>query len=180
MSEEEFHTLAGLQAAVQYTEKGTPGVEKMDLLSHINSFYPPHMQQSKGSLKKISKLFKQRSVDNKQVQEEFWKQYNDALTKVKDPHQLKCRYLQMCWHKPYYGSMYFRGVVERSSLLPNNEQVLLAVNTDCIHLLSSSLPSVSPTAGGRVKGDNFVESNVGGCLGLWLVVGSLYVSYMVT
>lgn len=144
LSEQEFHTLAGLLAAVQFTESGKPSQDRAELLSRINTFYPPHMQQSRGSLKKISKLFKQKTVDNKMYQEEFMKQFNDAVGKCRDPHQLKCRYLQMCWHKPYYGSVYFRGVVEKSSLLPNNEkQVVLAVNTDCIHLLSTSLPSVS-------------------------------------
>ncbi len=143
LSESEFHTLAGLQAAVQNCENNKADLDRQELLSDINLFYPPHMQQSRGSLKKISKLFKQRSVDNKQCQEEFVSQYKDALDKCQDPHQLKCRYLQMCWHKPYYGSVYFRGVVEKSSLLPNSKQVVLAVNTDCIHLMTSALPSVS-------------------------------------
>ena len=96
------------------------------------------MNLSKGSLKKLSKFFKAKSL-----QDEFVKSFQDAMRKCQDPHQLKILYLQLCWHKPYYGSVFFRGVVEQSSVLINARQVVLAVNNECLHLMGAAIPSVS-------------------------------------
>ena len=73
--------------------------------------------------------------------------YQAALKKCKDSHQLKILYLQFCWHKAYYGSVFFKGLVERSSPylkhISGEKPVVVAINPECLHLMSASAPSVS-------------------------------------
>ena len=70
------------------------------------------------------------------------------MKKCRDPHQLKVLYLQLCWHKPYYASVFFKGTIEKpfqaiNLITTSEQQVVVAINTECLHLLSASAPSVS-------------------------------------
>ena len=146
-TKDELHSLAGLQAAVLAAEKGDTNPQPTNMKSDLSTFYPAYMLQG-GDAKKIGRLFKQRSVENKTVQEEFSKAFNDAWKKSTKPYELKILYLQICWHKPFYGSTLFRGQVERPSKVlsvANYKQVVVAINPECVHLFSVSTPPVSGT-----------------------------------
>ena len=142
---EEFHTQAGVQAAIKHLEEDT----KSDLSavkSEVGQFYPPHMVPS-GSLK-VTKFFKKSSEPKGGVVNELTKAYQEALKKCGDTHQLKILYLQLCWHKPYYGSVFFKGIVEKPPqylklLAANEKRIVVAVNTECVHLMAAAPPSVS-------------------------------------
>lgn len=104
------------------------------------------MHITEGGLK-IPKLFK-KSAETKTVADELLKSYKEALKKCEDPHQLKILYLQLCWHKPFYGSVFFKGIMEKPSqylkmVLTNEKHVVVAINMECVHLMSASWPTVS-------------------------------------
>ena len=153
MSKEEIHTLAGFQAAILQEEgQETTAVAKSDL----RRFYPAYIlaEAADSKPKKSGRLFKQRSVEAKQpaLREEFEKSLEEAEKKLKktDAYQLKVLYLQLCWHKPFYGSVMFVGYTKKPFkpiyLLTNNEKlVTVAVNMECVHLFSSTTPPVSDT-----------------------------------
>ena len=115
--------------------------------SEANLYYPPHMRTSKGS-HKVSKLFK-KSAEGKSLSDELVKSYEEASKKCPDPHEMKILYLQLCWHKPYYASVFFKGIVEKAMqpllklLAASEKHIIVAVNTECIHIMAASSPSVS-------------------------------------
>ncbi len=141
----EFHSQAGLQAAIKHMESDTKNLA--NLKSEANFFYPPHMRTTKGG-HKVTKFFK-KSAEGKGLGDELIKSYEEASNKCPDPHQLKILYLQLCWHKPYYASVFFKGIIEKAMqpylklLAPSEKQIVVAVNTECIHIMAASSPSVS-------------------------------------
>ena len=147
MSTAEFHSQAGLQAAIKHMEDDTKSPSLSTIKSEANFFYPPHMRATKGG-HKVAKLFK-KSVEGKSLGDELIKSYEEASKKCPDPHQLKILYLQLCWHKPYYASVFFKGLVEKAIqpylklLAPSEKLIVVAVNTECIHVMAASSPSVS-------------------------------------
>lgn len=148
LSLEEYHSQAGLQAAVKARDEDLKRSEESVLLSQLNTFYPPHMRVTKGGGLRVAKLFKKATPESKTLSDNLIASYDSALKKCQDAHQLKILYLQFCWHKAYYGSVFFKGLVERSSpylkqLVTGEKQVVVAINTECVHLMSSSAPSVS-------------------------------------
>jgi len=163
---QEYHSQAGLQSAVKVTEDNSKAV---DLKAEVNSFYPPHLRTNRGGIK-VTKLFK-KSTETKSLSDELMTAHQEALKKCKDPHQLKILYLQHNWHKPYYASVFFKGVVEKSSqyllkLLTTSERhVVVAINTECIHIMTVSIPSVSAAVPGVLCGV-FTWVSVSDCLHL--------------
>lgn len=155
MSKEDLHTLAGFQAAVLESELREKHPTASSFQTELGLFYPAYLlaEGADSKSKKSGRLFKQKSVDGKQLlQEEYEKSLAQAKDKLKktDVYQLKVLYLQLCWHKPFYGSVLFRGHTKRPfkpiRLLTNSEKlVTVAVNTECVHLFSSSSPPVSPS-----------------------------------
>lgn len=143
---EEFHSQAGLQAAVKHLEEDSKAPATITVgRGEEGMFYPPHMRGRGGNM--MTKLFK-KSPETKSLTEELTSAYQDALKKCEDPHQLKILYLQLCWHKPYYGSVFFKGIVEKPpqylKLLSTSEKrIVVAVNMDCVHLMTARSPSVS-------------------------------------
>lgn len=135
-----------MQAAVKHLEQI---LDFSAMRSDVNTFYPPHMRVSKGGLK-VSRLFK-KVPETKSLSDEFHTAYEAALKKCQDPHQLKILFLQLCWHKPYYGSVFFKGIVEKPPqylklLVTSEKHIVVAINTECVHLMASASPSVSPLA----------------------------------
>ena len=155
MSKEELHTLASFQAAILQAERQeTAAAPTSSVKQELNRFYPAYMlaEAADSKPKKSGRLFKQKSVEAKQptLQEEFEKSLKDAEKKLEktDVYQLKVLYLQLCWHKPYYGSVMFVGYTKKPfkpiHLLTNSEKlVTVAVNMECVHLFSSTMPPVS-------------------------------------
>lgn len=146
LSVEEFHNQAGSQAAIKSLEGASKDADHA-IRSECNIFYPPHMRINKGGLK-VGKLFKKSPGESKSLSDELLTSYHKALKRCQDSHQLKILYLQFCWHKPYYAAVFFKGVVERANqflklLSTGEKQVVVAINTECLHLMSASSPSVS-------------------------------------
>ena len=144
LSVEEFHSQAGIQAAVKHLEEDNKDASFRK--GEEDLFYPPHMRGGRGG-GMVAKLFK-KTPETKNLVDELNGACKDALKKCEDPHQLKILYLQLCWHKPYYGSVFFKGVVEKPpqflKLLSTTEKhIVVAVNTECVHLMSARSPSVS-------------------------------------
>jgi hypothetical protein len=146
---EEFHSQAGIQAAVKYLEEGKTFTCRK---GEEDTFYPPHMRGGRGGGggggNVVTKLFKKTSPESKSLLDELNRAHQEAVKKCEDPHQLKILYLQLCWHKPYYSSVFFKGVVEKPpqflKLLSTSEKrVVVAVNTECVHLMAARSPSVS-------------------------------------
>ena len=160
MSKEELHTLAGLQAAIlqaeqEGKERGTDTAAASSSAScfkeELRQFYPSYLLPEVAHPKQ-KKFRKQKSVEGKHplLYEDFEKSLKSAKEKLKkvDVYQLKVLYLQLCWHKPYYGSVMFVSHTKRPfkplHLLTNSEKlVTVAVNTECVHLFSSTTPPVS-------------------------------------
>ena len=146
LSVAEFHSQAGLQAAVKHLEEdGKTPVSNAVVKGEEDMFYPPHMRSKGASV--MTRLFK-KAPETKSLTEELNRACQEALRKCADPHQLKILYLQQCWHKPYYASVFFKGVVEKPpqflKLLSTTEKhVVVAVNTECVHLMAARSPSVS-------------------------------------
>ena len=156
MSKDEIHTLASYQAAILQAEREEedPSASSTSLKLELRRFYPAYLlpKASDPKQKKTGRLFKQKSVEAKgpTLQEEFEKSLKVAMEKLKktDAYQMKVLYLQMCWHKAFYGSVMFVGHTKRPfnpiHLLTNNEKlVTVAVNTECVHLFSTTTPPVS-------------------------------------
>ena len=156
MSKDELHTLAGFQAAILQAEqeekdsKASPS----SLRAELSRFYPSYLlaEVAEPKPKKSGRLFKQRSVESKHpsLHEQFEKSLASAVEKLRktDAYQLKVLYLQLCWHKPFYGSVMFLGHTKRPfnpiRLLTNSEKlVTVAVNPECVHLFSTTTPPVS-------------------------------------
>lgn len=157
MSKEELHALAGFQAAILQAEgqdtSGTPS-SSSSVKQDLHRFYPAYMltEAVDSKPKKSGRLFKQKSVETKQptLREEFEKSLEEAEKKLAktNAYQLKVLYLQLCWHKPFYGSVMFVGYTKKPfkpiHLLTNSEKlVTVAVNMECVHLFSSTTPPVS-------------------------------------
>lgn len=145
MSKDEFHHLAGLHAAVVATESGDTNPNPASYQTSLSCFYPSHMCPEPS---KIGKLFKQKSTEGKDTQQEFAKAMRSACSKCVEAHQLKVLYLQLCWHKPFYGSVFFRGQIKKPFkpvhlITYTDKQVIVAINAECLHLLSVSSPPVS-------------------------------------
>lgn len=164
MSKDELHTLAGLQAAIlqaeqQHKDGGTSTASAISPSSfssqaELKQFYPPYLvpEATDSKPKKVSRLFKQKSVEAKHpsLHDEFEKSFAEAQEKLRkmDAYQLKVLYLQQCWHKAFYGSVMFVGHTRRPfkpiHFLANNEKlVTMALNTECVHLFSTTSPPVS-------------------------------------
>ena len=156
MSKEELHTLAGFQAAILQAEgQETTAASSSSVKQDLSRFSPAYMlpEATDSKPKKSGRLFKQKSVEAKQptLREEFEKSLEEAekkLDKKTDAYQLKVLYLQLCWHKPFYGSVMFVGYTKKPfkpiHLLTNSEKlVTVAVNMECVHLFSSTTPPVS-------------------------------------
>lgn len=156
MSREEIHALAGFQAAILQGKgqetSGTPSSSSVK--QDLHRFYPAYMlaEAAESKPKKSGRLFKQKSVEAKQptLREEFEKSLEEAEKKLAktSAYQLKVLYLQLCWHKPFYGSVMFVGYTKKPfkpiHLLTNSEKVVtVAVNMECVHLFSSTAPPVS-------------------------------------
>lgn len=139
LSVEEFHSQAGLQAAVKHLEEGNKSPTTVPALKP-EMFYPPHMRP-KGGLN-LTKLFK-KSPETRSIADELSKAFKYALKKCSDPHQLKILYLQLCWHKPYYGSVFFKGIVEKplKLLVASEKHIVVAINTECVHLMTATSSS---------------------------------------
>ena len=154
MSKDELHTLAGFQAAVLQAERQERDTSSSSVKLELHRFYPSYLlhEVTDSKSKKSGRLFKQKSIEGKQptLQEEFEKSLKEASDKLKktDAYNLMVLYLQLCWHKPFYGSVMFVGHTKRPfkpmRLLTNSEKlVTVAVNTECVHLFSSTTPPVS-------------------------------------
>ena len=133
---------------MKYREVQSKNPDASKVKLDFQAFYPSHMFYG-SQIKKLTKLFKpKKSAENKAIEEKFMKSLNDSKEKCSDPHHLKVLYLQYCWHKPYYGSVFFRGTVEKpfqaiNLLTTSEKQVVVAINTECVHLISTSSPPVS-------------------------------------
>lgn len=145
--------MAGLQAAIKALEEqgDDKDVDASRSISDLNSFYPAYMTDVGGN--KVTKLFSRHKSPEKLkiLQGKFTKSLDSAFGKSKDPHQLRVLYLQLCWHKTFYGSVFFKGIVEKpfqavNLLTTNEKQVLVAVNTESVHLMKATRPSVSNMA----------------------------------
>ena len=101
LSEEDFHRLAGIQAAVFTAEHPDLDPKASSLRPFLSLFYPPSLLDT-GSKKALGKLFRQKSVDSP-VEDLFSQEYESVRSKCTNAHNLKLLYLQYCWSKPYYG-----------------------------------------------------------------------------
>ncbi|KAL5463228.1 hypothetical protein EMCRGX_G032108 [Ephydatia muelleri] len=137
MTPEELHTLAGYQAAIDLGPYSADTATPHHIKQHLPSLYPKHMLGS--SPKKLFRSSSER-LENKLLES-----YQAASQKSSDVFNIKVLYLQLCWSKPVYGSVFFWGQIERPSKLVHkiayhDKPVLLAINPDCIHLFGAEQP----------------------------------------
>lgn len=159
MTREELHDLAGLQAAVEAYESLDRDPNPRNYLSNLSKYYPRYMVTVEA--RKLGKLFRQKSVENKDTGDLFAKSMKSACGKSTDPYQLKILYLQLCWHKPFYGSVFFKGQTKKPFkpvhlIVYTDKQVTMAINADCLHLFSVSAQPVSHTLQSHIIYDMYV------------------------
>ncbi len=145
MTRDELHDLAGLQAAVGAYESMDSDPNPTHYQSNLSKYYPNYMIPTETS--KLGKLFRQKSVEGKDTPELFAKSMKSACGKSGDPYQLKVLYLQLCWYKPFYGSVFFKGQTKKPFkplhlIVYTDKQMTVAINADCIHLFSVSAQPV--------------------------------------
>lgn len=145
LKDEDYHTLAGIQAAVYTAEHPDLGTDSAALQPLMHKFYPSHLSDTLIGKKSIGKLFRQKSVDQTLAEDEFRRSYDSVRAKSPSAHNLKILYLQYCWSKPFYGSVMFRGQIERPFkavhlLNYSDKRVTVALNPQCLHILDSKSP----------------------------------------
>lgn len=121
---------------------------------NLSKYYPKHMIATES--RKLGKIFRQKSTESKDTPELFSKSMQNACKKSTDPYQLKVLYLQLCWHKSFYGSVFFKGQTKKPFkpvhlLVYTDKQVTVAINADCLHLFSVSPQPVSHTPTHRTQ-----------------------------
>lgn len=103
LTEEDYHTLAGIQAATYTAEHAHVGTDPAALQPLMHKFYPSHLSDTFSGRKSIGKLFRQKSVEQTLAEDGFRKSFDSVRAKSTSPHNLKILYLQYCWSKPFYG-----------------------------------------------------------------------------
>ena len=138
-----LHSLAGLQAAVDRAEHEK---KKEPILSQSNicQYYPSYMYAETRST-----LFSSKGTAAlKHTQQEFSKHMRSEYAACSDAEQLKLSYLRKCWENSVYGSVLFKGQINKVPkahhiLYYKDRQVYVAINMESVHVLSASSPTVS-------------------------------------
>jgi hypothetical protein len=144
--EADYHTLAGIQAATYAADNPKEGLSLETLRPLMDKFYPPNLVEMVGGGKKsIGKLFRQKSTELISLEDKLREHFESVVAKSATPHNLKILYLQYCWSKPFYGSVMFRGQIERPFkavhlLTYSDKRVTVALNPQCLHILDSKSP----------------------------------------
>ncbi len=146
MTKDEYHDLAGLQATLVASESFDQNPSPGKYGTHLSKYYPSHMIPLE--TRKLGKLFKQKSVEGKDTTQLFVKSMSEACAKNLEAYQLKVLYLQRCWQKPFYGSVFFKGQIKKPFkpvhlLVYTDKLVTVAINAECLHLFSVSAQPVS-------------------------------------
>ena len=163
MTRDEYHDLAGLQATLVASESFDQNPNPSHYQSSLSKYYPSHMVPVE--TRKLGKLFKQKSVEGKDTPQLFVKSMKEVCTKKLEAYQLKVLYLQRCWQKPFYGSVFFKGQIKKPFkpvhlLVYTDKLVTVAINADCLHLFSVSAQPVSgPTIIHSIIGCSFIVVN---------------------
>lgn len=148
LEEPDYHSLAGIQAATFAAEHPGEGITSTTLRPFLSRFYPPHLLEppAAAARKSLGKLFqRQRSVEQLPAEEKLRESFESVVAKGASAHNLKILYLQYCWSKPFYGSVMFRGQIERPFkamhiLTYSDKRVTVALNPQCLHILDSKTP----------------------------------------
>ena len=110
LKDEDYHALAGIQAATFAAEHPDEGLTSAtSLRPFLSRFYPSHLLQTAApiGMKSIGKLFKQTRgvVEGQQsgLEEKLKEEFESMVGRATSAHNLKVLYLQYCWSKPFYG-----------------------------------------------------------------------------
>ena len=142
MTVDELHMLAGYQAAINVNLPDTATID--NLRPHLPSLYPSHMLDKGVVTRVMGLLFGSSGIG---LEDSIVESYKSAcrMREGCDPFYLKILYLQLCWSKPFYGSVMFVGQIEPSTRLIHrvayqDQPITVAINPDCIHLFDAGQP----------------------------------------